>query len=54
MATRASRVVSFDPPVNVQELNTADEEFPSWISPENCRIYFSRKGPTGQRICNGV
>jgi Tol biopolymer transport system component len=52
MATRASRNVDFGPPVNLQELNTALEEFPSWISADNCRIYFSRStsGVTGERI----
>jgi hypothetical protein len=52
MARRASRADDFGPPVNVQELNTALEEFPSWISPDNCRIYFSRStsGTSGERI----
>jgi Tol biopolymer transport system component len=42
MSTRASRTASWDPPVNVQELNTAAEELPTWISPDNCRLYFNR------------
>jgi Tol biopolymer transport system component len=50
VAKRASRTANFDPPVNVQELNTAAEEFPGWISPDNCRMYFSRKGASGQKI----
>jgi hypothetical protein len=52
MAKRASRADDFGPPVNVQELNTALEEFPSWVSADNCRIYFSRStsGTSGERI----
>jgi hypothetical protein len=48
MARRASATASFDPPTNVQELNTANIEWPSWLSPDRCRLYFSRTtGPTG-------
>jgi len=50
MARRASSTAAFDPPVNVQELNTANEEFPSWISPDNCRLYFSRGDAAGEKI----
>jgi hypothetical protein len=41
-ASRASTSASFDPPVNVQELNTANTEWPEWMSPDHCRLYFSR------------
>jgi hypothetical protein len=30
----------FDAPVNVTELNTTPFNFPSWISPDGCRLYF--------------
>jgi len=50
MAKRASRSADFDPPVNVQELNTANLEEPSWISPDKCRLYFTRFGATGYKI----
>jgi WD40-like Beta Propeller Repeat len=42
MTKRASPGASFDPPVNVQELNTAGNEMPNWISPDRCRIYLHR------------
>jgi len=48
MSKRASRDVQFEAPVNVLELNTASEEVPTWVSPDNCRLYFSsRRGSTG-------
>jgi len=46
MAKRASSSASFDPPVNVQELNTSNNEIPDWISPDRCRLYFDRLGTT--------
>jgi hypothetical protein len=49
-ATRASTAASFDPPVNVQELNTTSTEWPDWLSPDHCRIYFTRNGTTGYKI----
>jgi hypothetical protein len=27
-------------PVPLNELNTADAEVPTWLSPDNCRLYF--------------
>jgi len=44
MAKRASLSAAFDPPVNVQEVNTSAIEEPSWISPDNCRLYLYRQG----------
>ncbi len=41
-ATRASRTASFNPPVSVEELNTSNEEVPDWLSPDLCRLYFTR------------
>ena len=42
MATRSSRLADFNAPVNLQELNTGSEDLPQWISPDNCRFYFSQ------------
>jgi Tol biopolymer transport system component len=39
---RASIGDNFDPPTNVQELNTANYEWPDWLSPDRCRLYFTR------------
>jgi Tol biopolymer transport system component len=50
MTRRASRTATFDPPVNVRELNTAAEEWPSWLSPDGCRLYFTRVGATGRKM----
>ena len=47
MAKRTSADAAFEPPVNVQELNTAGHEVPDWISPDRCRIYFDRLGANG-------
>jgi hypothetical protein len=44
MAKRASLGAAFDPPVNVQEVNSSAIEEPSWISPDNCRLYLYRQG----------
>jgi Tol biopolymer transport system component len=44
MAKRASRTADFDPPVNVQELNTSADEGVGWISPDKCRLYLHRGG----------
>ena len=44
MAKRASRTANFDPPVNVQELNTSADDGASWISPDKCRLYLHRNG----------
>jgi Tol biopolymer transport system component len=41
-ATRASRTANFNPPVSVEELNTSNEEVPDWLSPDLCRLYFTR------------
>jgi hypothetical protein len=50
VAERASRTADFDPPVNVQELNTGADEHPNWLSPDRCRLYFQRYGATGYKI----
>jgi hypothetical protein len=40
-ATRASKTAPFDPPVPVAELNTPADEYPTWISPDECELYLS-------------
>ena len=47
IAKRASVTASFDPPTNVQELNTAQGEWPDWLSPDRCRLYFTRTPSAG-------
>jgi hypothetical protein len=47
MTKRASTSAAFEPPVNVQELNTTGNEIPDWISPDRCRLYFDRLGANG-------
>lgn len=50
MAKRASPTANFDPPVNVQELNTTDAEWPDWLSPDACRLYFTRTSANVRNI----
>lgn len=45
VAHRATAPGNFVAIANVAELNTADNDAPSWISPDGCRLYFER-GPT--------
>ena len=33
----------FESPTNVVELNTGEDEFPGWISPDSCHLYFERR-----------
>lgn len=49
VATRASTSDPFGTPMNVSELNSADDDRPGWISPDGCRMYFSstRAGGSG-------
>jgi Tol biopolymer transport system component len=42
MTRRTSTAASWDPPTNVQELNTTAFEWPDWLSPDRCRLYFTR------------
>jgi hypothetical protein len=49
IARRASTSDDFGPPVNVDELNTGESETPSWLSPDQCELYFHRMGgPIGK------
>lgn len=49
VATRASTSDGFGAPVDVTELNTSTEDYPTWVSPDGCRLAFSsgRTGGTG-------
>ena len=42
MATRASAADNFGEPVFLDALNTPSQELPSWVSPDGCRLYFTR------------
>ena len=43
VATRASTSDSFGALTPVHELDSAEGEYPSWISPDQCRLYVTRK-----------
>lgn len=47
IATRPSRDVPFGVPTNVSEVNTPDQEWPQWISPDGCRLYLTRQTSAG-------
>lgn len=39
-ARRATMTAAFGPATPVAELNTGGAEYPGWLSPDNCRLYF--------------
>jgi WD40-like Beta Propeller Repeat len=43
MATRASTSVPFGSVRNVTEVNSTTDDFPSWISPDGCRLYLTTR-----------
>ena len=43
MATRDSTAVPFGNVRNVTEVNTTTDDFPSWISPDGCRLYLTTR-----------
>jgi hypothetical protein len=45
MAKRLSPAGVFGPPTILSELNTADEELPSYVSDDECRLYFISSRP---------
>jgi hypothetical protein len=47
VATRASVAVPFGTAHKVAELDKGQDEWPSWISPDNCRLYFTQKVDVG-------
>ncbi len=44
VATRQSKSVAFGNKTDVAELNTTNNEIPSWISDDGCRMYFTQSG----------
>ncbi len=40
VATRASLADGFGPPVNAGDVNTADVDFPTWVSADACTLYY--------------
>lgn len=42
VATRDDTASRFGPPRSVSEVNTAEMEYPSWLSPDQCRLYIVR------------
>jgi WD40-like Beta Propeller Repeat len=51
MSTRVSINLLYSSPAPITELNTADDDFPDYISPDGCTLYFHRSifadgGPT--------
>jgi hypothetical protein len=47
MATRISTDMPFTELTNLSELNTTGHNFPEWISPDGCRLYFGRSPAQG-------
>lgn len=44
LARRDKTASPFDEGLAVIELNTADDQAPSWLSPDQCRLYFHSAG----------
>jgi hypothetical protein len=42
VSTRSSQSELFAPPVSVPELNGSAPDIPGWLSPDGCRLYFTR------------
>lgn len=45
MARRATPAERFTPSVRVTELSSPDDEYPSWVSNDHCRLYFASSRP---------
>jgi hypothetical protein len=43
MARRASPAVPFEPPTKIPGLDTPGDEYPSWLSPDGCRLYITKQ-----------
>jgi Tol biopolymer transport system component len=46
VASRRSTTEKFGAPTSLAEVNTADDEYGGWISPDGCRVYFSSNRDT--------
>jgi len=40
--TRSDAQAPFGPPVQLHELDSTDGEYPTWVSPDQCRLYLTR------------
>jgi hypothetical protein len=47
-AKRADTSAPFSSIANVAELNTANDDFPGWLSPDGCRLYLTSQATVGQ------
>jgi hypothetical protein len=55
ITTRPTRSAPFAAPTKVDELNTSTTEGPQWISPDGCRLYFTRTyAPDGSQAFSFV
>jgi Tol biopolymer transport system component len=52
VATRANLTAPFSVFTNVMELNSPAHDAPGWLSPDNCRLYFSSTRPGGPSNTN--
>jgi hypothetical protein len=50
VATRADPAGTFDPPVGVNNVNTNQDETPTWLSPDGCRLYISSDRAGGKGL----
>ena len=49
-ATRSSTADAFANVVNVAEVNSSGEDYPSWISDDGCRLYFASDRDVGEDL----
>lgn len=50
VARRSTVADGFGKSVRVSELSTPYDEYPTWVSPDHCRIYFSSDRPTNASV----
>lgn len=50
VAKRSTVADGFGKSVRVSELSTPYDEYPTWVSPDHCRIYFSSDRPTSASV----
>jgi len=49
VAKRATTAVDFSPPAVLTSVSSASDEQPTWISPDDCRLYLATQSPAGRR-----
>jgi len=54
LSTREGTDASFGAANPVSDLNTADDDYPSWISDDECRFYFISNRPSGTDAAAGL